>query len=148
LYEFDKIHLSHTLVPKEWEKIDKLLKTAFINTIFSPIHKYRYIGFHRKLPIVSDRGLRHDDPISPYLFIICVEGLSSLIHEVEHRNDIRGTMICTGVPVISHLLFVDDCFLFFRAYEREAVVMENILVFYEEALGQAINLQKSELFFS
>jgi len=99
-------------------------------------------------PIVQGHGLRQGDPLSPYLFIICAEGLSSLIREAERRNDIRGTMIYTNAPVISHLLFVDNCFLFFKACEREAVCMKNILATYEEASGQAINLQKSELFCS
>jgi len=99
-------------------------------------------------PIVPGRDLRQGYPLSPYLFIICVKGLYSLIREVERRNHIRGTMICTDAPVISHLLFADDCFLFFRACECEAVCMKNILATYEEASGQAINLLKSESFCS
>jgi len=59
------------------------------------------------VPIVPGRDLRQGDPLSPYLFIICAEGLPSLICEAERRNDIRGTMICTDAPIISHLLFVD-----------------------------------------
>ena len=97
-------------------------------------------------PIVPVRGLRQGDPLSPYLFIICAEGLSSLIREAERCNNIRGTSICTNAPIISHLLFADDCFIFFRACESEALCMKNVLTTYEEALGQAINLQKSELF--
>jgi len=90
--------------------------------------------------IVPGCGLRQGDPLSPYLFIVCVKGLSSLIREAERRNDNRGTMLCTNAPIISHLLFADDCFLFFRACEREAICMKNILATYEEASGQTINL--------
>lgn len=52
------------------------------------------------------------------------------------------------LPQISHLLFADDCFLFFRACEQEAMAMKNILTTYEAASGQAINLQKSEMYCS
>jgi hypothetical protein len=45
-------------------------------------------------------------------------------------------------------LFADDCFLFFKACERQAQAMKNILRLYEAASGQAISLPKSEIFYS
>jgi hypothetical protein len=99
-------------------------------------------------PIIPGRGLRQGDPLSPYLFIICAEGLSALIRQAEARGDIHGVKICKNAPIISHLLFADDCFLFFRANHNEAVVMKNILTTYEAASGQTINFQKSEIFCS
>ena len=99
-------------------------------------------------PFVSGRGLHQSDPLSPYLFIICDVGLSSLIHEAERRNEIKCAMICTSAPIISHLLFVVDCFPYCRACESEVVVIKNILSTYEAASSQAINLQKSEIFCS
>lgn len=64
-------------------------------------------------PIVLGRGLRKLDPLSPYLFNIGVEGLSPLVSDVEERNTISGTKVCRGASSVSHLLFTDDCFLFF-----------------------------------
>jgi len=54
--------------------------------------------------------------------------------------------ICGGVPPVSHLLFADDCFLFFKSKERQ--VMQNIITMYEETSGQAISLPKSEIYYS
>jgi len=51
------------------------------------------------------RGLRQGDPLSPYLFIICVEGLSVLLKKLESRGDIHGIKVCRGAPILTHLLF-------------------------------------------
>ena len=99
-------------------------------------------------PIIPGRGIQQGDPLSPYLFILCAEGLSALIRDVERRGAIKGTRICTRAPTISHLLFADDCFLFFGACDQEAVEMKNILTSYEAASGQSINLQKLEMYCS
>jgi len=99
-------------------------------------------------PLIPGRGIRQGDPLSPHLFIICAEGLSALIRDAERRGVIKGVRICTRAPTISHLLFADDCFLFFGACDQEALEMKNILTSYEAASGQSINLQKSEMYCS
>ena len=99
-------------------------------------------------PFSPGRGLRQGDPLSPYLFIICAEGLSSLIKQVERRGAIHGCRICRGAPRISHLLFADDSFFFFRADAVESSTMHTIFVKYESDSEQAINFQKSGIFFS
>ncbi|XP_024640508.1 uncharacterized mitochondrial protein AtMg01250-like [Medicago truncatula] len=99
-------------------------------------------------PIFLGRGLRQGDPLSPYLFILCAEGHLALIHKGEWREDMHDISICTNAPVISHLLFADDCFLFFWLNEIEAHMMKHILEIYEAVSSQAINLPKSEVYYN
>jgi hypothetical protein len=99
-------------------------------------------------PISPGRGLRQGDPLSPYLFILVTEGLTSLIHQAVGRGDLHGVRICRGAPEVSHLLFADDCFLFCRANVAEVNELMRILQIYEQASGQEINLVKSEVYIS
>lgn len=99
-------------------------------------------------PIYPKRGLRQEDPLSPYLFLLCVEGLSNAIDEAEASGGLHGSHICEGAPEVSHLLFADDSFLFFKATSQEACRVKNILATYEELSGQSVNFQKSGVLFS
>ena len=98
-------------------------------------------------PIVLGRGLRQGDPLSPYLFILCAEGLSSLIEAIENRGEIHGCKVSRGTPIISHLLFTDDSLLLFRATGVESSSIRRVLLTYEMISGQAVNFQKSSIFF-
>ncbi|KAH9767472.1 reverse transcriptase domain-containing protein [Citrus sinensis] len=99
-------------------------------------------------PIVPSRGLRQGDPLSPYLFIICAEGLSLLINHYERAGMIHGARVARGAPLVSHLFFADDCFLFFKATVHEAHLVKKILATYEAASGQQVNYNKSSVSFS
>lgn len=98
--------------------------------------------------IVPSRGLRQGDPLSPYLFLLCAEGLSKLLHGALVRKQISGLSLARNGFPISHLLFADDSLLFFKAKLSEAVVIRNLLKIYEGASGQEINFDKSGLAFS
>ncbi|MCI28536.1 RNA-directed DNA polymerase (Reverse transcriptase), partial [Trifolium medium] len=52
------------------------------------------VNGHQVGPIIPGRGLRQGDPLSPYLSIICAEGLSALIRKAELRGDLHGIKIC------------------------------------------------------
>lgn len=71
--------------------------------------QYRFRFNSNETPIFTPtRGLRNGDPLSPYMFLLCAQGLSALIfHEEEHGN-LKGVQVCRDSPVISHLLFADD----------------------------------------
>ena len=94
------------------------------------------------------RGIRHGDPLSPYLFLLCTEGFTTLFKKVNMERRIIGVSICRSAPKITNLLFADDSLLFCQASQTEVAAITKILQKYAGASGQAINLQKSSIFFS
>ena len=98
--------------------------------------------------VVPGRGLRQGCPFSPYLFIVCTEGLSAMIRDTEARGALHGCSVCRNAPSISHLFFADDSYLFFKSSLAEAEVVRDILLRFEHVSGQAINYGKSEVMFS
>lgn len=90
-----------------------------------------------------NRGLRQGDPMSPYLFLLCMEKLALLIQEkVDTRNWLPIKVSSNGPP-ISHLFFADDCLLFVRAKSSQVRMVKDVLDAFCLASGMKINLQKS-----
>jgi hypothetical protein len=98
--------------------------------------------------IVPQRGLRQEDPLSPYLFLICAEAFSCLLNAAEESGDMVAVRVCPNAPSINHLLFADDSLLLFKIDEQSTSHQKNILQLYEDCLGQIINKDKSSIMFS
>jgi hypothetical protein len=95
-----------------------------------------------------ERRLRQGDPLSPYLFIMCADVFSGLIHKAATLKEIHGLKVARSAPQLSHLFFADDSLLFTRASTHEATKILSILHTYQQASGQLVNLDKSEASFS
>lgn len=65
-------------------------------------------------PIVPGRGLRQRCRLSPFLFILCAEGLSALLRKELGKGRLHEVRVCRWAPTVSHFLFADDSFFFFR----------------------------------
>ncbi|KAE8661043.1 hypothetical protein F3Y22_tig00116939pilonHSYRG00032 [Hibiscus syriacus] len=96
---------------------------------------------------VPQRGLRQDDPLSPHLFFICSEGLSSLLRQAMVSGNFKGARTNRRAPTISHLLFANDSLIFGEALARSATQVKDNFRIYGMSSGQEINLDKSGLFF-
>ena len=97
--------------------------------------------------ICPSRGTKQGDPFSPYLFLLCVKGLSSPIRKAMERQNLHDILSCTNGVCSSHLLFADDSFTFCQAMVNKGQQLLEILGRYEAALRQAINRKKTSIFF-
>jgi hypothetical protein len=89
---------------------------------------------------LPSRGLRQGDPLSPYLFLFCVEGFSALLRQAQHEKELAGVSFGRGGPTITHLLFADDSIVFLEASQGNMEALKAVLQQYEECSGQKVNL--------
>jgi hypothetical protein len=92
------------------------------------------------------RGIRQGDPISPYLFLLAAEGLSSLLKKQDQSPQLAGIKVATSTSSVNHLLFADDSLLFFKGSSEGAEELFTLLDEYCRASRQRIN--KENLLFS
>ncbi|GJX30763.1 beta-glucosidase BoGH3B-like protein [Tanacetum coccineum] len=89
------------------------------------------------------RGLRQGDPLSPFLFIIAMEGLHVAIEDAIAAGLYRGITMHT--LSLSHFFFADDA-LFVGEWSRENIRnLSIILECFHRVSGLKINFHKSNL---
>lgn len=102
-----------------------------------------------KLPqFNSSRGLRQGDPLSPYLFVLCLEYLSLKIHHSCNNNVWKSLSCSRNGPKFSHLFFADDLLLFGEATTSNCLVMAEIVQEFCNFSGQKVSFAKSRAWFS
>ncbi|KAH1031587.1 hypothetical protein J1N35_043761 [Gossypium stocksii] len=79
------------------------------------------------------KGLQQGDPLSPFLFLICREGLSSFMRLVGREGLLKKVKVSRSGP---------------QATRRGASAIKEILSEYKKCLGQSVNFDKSIVFFS
>ena len=94
------------------------------------------------------RLIHQVDPLSPYLFVICMKRLSYLIEEAISNKQWKPVPICRNGPKLSSLLFADDLILFSEATLDQAMVIKRCLHRFCEASRRKVNQNKSRIFFS
>ena len=94
------------------------------------------------------RGIRQGDPLSSYLFIICMEYLSHLIKGKCNQKLWPSVRTSQGGLPISHLMFANDVMLFARADHVSCSTIRDVLNEFCSKSGQSISEAKSRDFFS
>ncbi|CAL1371641.1 unnamed protein product [Linum trigynum] len=99
-------------------------------------------------PITPSRGVRQGDPLSPYLFVLCMERLSHRIDEAVSNGQWKPVRLTNAGPPLTHLFFADDLLLFAEAEKRQIRVIKQCLEDFCYSSGQRINFSKSILYVS
>jgi hypothetical protein len=87
---------------------------------------------------IPTRDIRQGDPISPYLFLLCDEGLSCLMQQREQSGALKGIRNGRTGPPISHLLFADDNMFFVKGDIKSTENLKDVLQKYCEGSGKKI----------
>ncbi|KAL9682468.1 hypothetical protein QQ045_014267 [Rhodiola kirilowii] len=149
-----KLDMSKAYDRIEWIFLEKIMRRlgfgeTWIRWVLKCVTTVTYrVKFNDCLTdvIVPSRGLRQGDPISPYLFILCMELLDSKISEGVSRGQMSGIKISRSAPAVSHLFFADDYILFLKADDSQATNLRRIIGSYEAISGQRVNYRKSKLY--
>ena len=78
-------------------------------------------------PFLPSRGIRQGDPLSPYLFILCMEFLGHLIKEKCAAKLWNLVKASRSGPAFSHLFFADDLVLFASANSENYAAINSAL---------------------
>lgn len=94
------------------------------------------------------RGIRQRDPLSPYLFILCMEVLGALITEKCEAKLWDPAKVAPGGIAFSHLFFTDDLVLFAKADKKNCIAIKDAIETFCVLYGQKVSDEKSRVFFS
>ncbi|XP_011083922.1 uncharacterized protein LOC105166312 [Sesamum indicum] len=91
------------------------------------------------------KGLRQGDPMSPALFLLCMEYFSRLVKRKTTNSHFNFHPKCEKLK-ITHLFFADDLMLFSRGDLPSIHVLMECLQEFRDTSGLTVNTSKSSIF--
>ena len=125
------------------EDLAKLIMSCIITSSISIL-----LNGGKLEPFLPSHGIRQGDPLSPYIFIMCMEFLSFLI--LKRCGDLLWDPVKASRigPSFSHLFFADDLVLFAKVDQKNCQSVKEVLECFCDLSGQKISLHKSKAYFS
>ncbi|XP_021851059.1 uncharacterized protein [Spinacia oleracea] len=93
----------------------------------------------------SKRGLRQGDPISPLLFVVCMEYLSRILHKMSNMNQFQYHPRCKELK-LKHLCFADDLILCCKGEFPSVYLILQAFKLFSASSGLKANQQKSSIY--
>mgnify|MGYP004718178431 CR=1 FL=1 len=130
-----KLDMSKAYDRVEWKFVGRMmLKMDFcpifvrwiMNCMLSMTYSFNFNG-ERVGYVKPSRGIRQGDPLSPYLFLFCSEGLSNLMAKAIEDRQITGLKVSRNGPVLSHLFFADDSLIAVKHTHRKLEPCKGLL---------------------
>ena len=139
-WSFVKMVLEHFEFPQEMiNLIISCISTTTIALLFNG----------RKLEAFQpSRGMRQGDPISPYLFLLCMEFLGAQITSMCERKRWDRMKASRNGLSFSHVFFADDLMLFAKANHKNCEAVIEVYDNFCNLASQKVNLGKSKILFS
>ncbi|XP_059310985.1 uncharacterized protein LOC132062427 [Lycium ferocissimum] len=96
--------------------------------------------------VSSNWGVKQGDPLSPTLFILTAEVMSTNLNALNLIRQFEGYGRPKWSPKVNHLSYVDDMIIFSSADVFSLQLIMEVLKKYENTSGQKINRDKSVVF--
>lgn len=120
-------------------------------TFGSSLELYLYSIYASSLEWVEEfspsRGIRRGDPISPYLFVLCIERIFQATEKQIGEGNWIPIQITRGAK-ISHLAFADELLFFAEANLEQAQIIQSTLHNFCLSSGQKVSQEKTRVYFS
>ncbi|KAH9762494.1 hypothetical protein KPL70_000832 [Citrus sinensis] len=88
---------------------------------------------------IPSRGIRQGDPISPYIFMLCIDKLRHGINQAVREGRWKPIKLARQVIPITHVFFIDDLLL---------LVIKDVLNSFCVSFGENVSTSKILTFFS
>ncbi|XP_074291074.1 uncharacterized protein LOC141617835 [Silene latifolia] len=124
-----------------------LLIDVIIECVQSPRMRILWNG-EPTTQFIPSRGLRQGDPLSSYLFVMCLEKLKQAINLEVRNHNWKPIILCRDGTMLTNLFFADDMVIFGEASVEQALVINFVINNFCKAYGEKVSVPKSRVFFS